>query len=112
MTVVEGWFAGIKYPAPPRRDQLPGDVGDEIVKNICLNSKAFYVEEAGKKTEFVGNRTECALLQLCQKELGVPYESVRKEHDDRVVQACSLHHPFRLATCHFSCIESSGVPTR
>lgn len=87
MTVVEGWFAGVKYSRPPRKEQLPADTADEIIRNICLNSKAFYIEEPGKKTEFVGNRTECALLQLCQKELGVPYDGVRKQFEDQIVQA-------------------------
>ena len=86
MTVVEGWFAGVKYGTPPSKSQLPDAVANDIIKNICLNSKAFYVEEEGKKTEFVGNRTECALLQLCQKEFGVPYDSVRKQYEDDIVQ--------------------------
>ena len=86
MTVVEGWFAGDKHLTPPSRKQLNDTVANDIIKNICLNSKAFYVEEDGKKTEFVGNRTECALLQLCQKEFDVPYDGVRKEYEDRIVQ--------------------------
>jgi P-type Ca2+ transporter type 2C len=88
MTVVEGWFAGVKYSTPPRKEQLPIDVGEEIINNICLNSKAFYVEEEGKKIEYVGNRTDCALLQLCEKEFGVPYDGVRKENKDKIVQVC------------------------
>jgi hypothetical protein len=87
MTVVEGWFADVKHSTPPAKKQLPDAVVDDIIMNICLNSKAFYIEEAGKKTEFVGNRTECALLQLCQKEFGVPYDGVRKQYADSIVQA-------------------------
>jgi P-type Ca2+ transporter type 2C len=93
MTVVEGWFAGTKHSKPPSKDQLPPLVGEEIIKNICLNSKAFYIEEPGKKTEFVGNRTECALLQLCEKEFGVPYSSIRKKHEESVKEVCSSSFP-------------------
>lgn len=88
MTVVEGWFAGTKYSSLPKLEQLPGDVGQEIIYNICLNSKAFYTEEPGKKAEFVGNRTECALLQLCQKVFNTPYDGVRKQNESKVVQVC------------------------
>jgi hypothetical protein len=90
MTVVEGWFSGTKHKSPPRLDQMPGDVGQEIINNICMNSKAFYIEEPGKKIEYVGNRTECALLQLCQKSFGVPYDSVRKQNEGKVVQVGTL----------------------
>jgi hypothetical protein len=84
MTVVEGWFAGKKYSAPPGKADLPEGVAQDIIKNICLNSKAFYIEEPGKKTEFVGNRTECALLMLCQRDLGVPYDGIRKLYEASV----------------------------
>jgi magnesium-transporting ATPase (P-type) len=86
MTVVEGWFAGVKHDNPPCKSDLSDVVANEVIKNICLNSKAFYTEEEGKKTQFVGNRTECALLQLSQKDFGVPYDGVRKQYEDRVVQ--------------------------
>jgi hypothetical protein len=96
MTVVEGWFAGKKYNKPPRKSDLPGEVGDEIIKNICLNSKAFYIEELGKKTEFIGNRTECALLMLAQNNLGVPYDGVRRQHEAAVKEVrhgcCTVVH--------------------
>lgn len=91
MTVVEGWFSGKKYSEPPAKSSLPPNVADDIIKNICLNSKAFYIEETGKKTEFVGNRTECALLMLCQKDFGIPYDGVRKENESAVKNVRFLH---------------------
>lgn len=52
---------------------------DLVEKNCALNSKAFLVEnEATGLTEFVGNRTECALLVLLRK-LGKDYNQIRKE---------------------------------
>ena len=47
MTVVEGWFAGTRYKQPPRKEQLPPSVVEDIIKNICTNSKAWYKEEPG-----------------------------------------------------------------
>lgn len=105
MTVVEGWFCGKKYDTPPSQASLPAPVLGEIVNNICLNSKAFYIEEAGKKTEFVGNRTECALLMLSQREWSMPYEAVRKQHASAVVNvrppgACpAAVHSHRRGCC-------------
>ena len=93
MTVVEGWFSGVKYNTPPSKSQLPPAVAEAIINNICLNSKAFYIEEPGKKTEFVGNRTECALLMLCEKDFGVSYQDVRKKNEGSVpyVRSALLH---------------------
>lgn len=97
MTVVEGWFAGKKYKAPPTRADL-GALGDEIINNICLNSKAFYIEEPGKKIEFVGNRTECALLLLAERNLGVPYTEVRKQYEQQVVQMYGFSSAKKMAS--------------
>lgn len=91
MSVEEGWFSGVKYSAPPSMESLPPNVAEAIKDNICLNSKAFYIEEPGKKTEFVGNRTECALLMLCDRDFGVPYDSVRKKYEGSVPYVRILH---------------------
>jgi len=108
MTVVEGWFCGKKYATPPSTALLPAAVFDEIVNNICLNSKAFYIEEAGKKTEFVGNRTECALLMLSQRDWATPYEAVRKQHAEAVVNVrASLAAALLLCMC---CGAAAHVP--
>ena len=107
MTVVEGWFSGAKYDKPPTKSALPPNVAEAIINNICLNSKAFYIEEPGKKTEFVGNRTECALLMLCERDFGIPYDGVRKQNERSVpyVRSCSLSlHAFRCC-----CSPASAV---
>jgi magnesium-transporting ATPase (P-type) len=93
MTVVEGWFSGKKYNTPPSKEALPPNVAQIIIDNICLNSKAFYIDEPGKKTVFVGNRTECALLMLCERDFKVPYDNIRKANESSVphVRCCSYH---------------------
>ncbi|PNH11294.1 putative calcium-transporting ATPase 5, plasma membrane-type [Tetrabaena socialis] len=79
MTVTEGWFAGKQFDHCPGPEELPQEVCDEIKLNCALNSKAFVLEN-GPKVDFVGNRTECALLVLL-KNWGCAYESVREEYD-------------------------------
>ncbi|KAG2500891.1 hypothetical protein HYH03_001650 [Edaphochlamys debaryana] len=79
MTVVEGWFAGTAFDHCPTPEELPQELCDELKLNCALNSKAFVLEEKGK-IEFVGNRTECALLQML-KNWGCDYAAVREEYD-------------------------------
>lgn len=98
MTVVEGWFAGTKYATPPSASQLSDTIRQELVNNICLNSKAFYIEEAGKKVEFVGNRTDCALLLLCQRDWSTPYSEVRAENAHRIKQLYGFSSAKKMAS--------------
>lgn len=112
MTVVEGWFSGRTYSSSPRKERLPADVAEEIVNNICLNSKAFYVEEEGQKTNFVGNRTECALLMLSQRDWDTPYDAVRKQHSAAVRNVRSEPCPI-CSRFGFTCAASArtlGLP--
>lgn len=39
MTVVEGWFHGVKYDKAPTHEELHCSVREELVLNIALNSK-------------------------------------------------------------------------
>ncbi|KAL6781722.1 FAP10B [Auxenochlorella protothecoides x Auxenochlorella symbiontica] len=66
MTVVDGWFAGAATKGLPLLQDLGSGVGEAIVDNISLNSKAFLVEGEHGGVDFVGNRTECALLMLAR----------------------------------------------
>eukprot|EP00891_Asterochloris_glomerata_P004702 jgi/Astpho2/4702/fgenesh1_pg.00067_%23_185_t len=83
MTVVEGWFAGTKYSKPPTMADLPEKAQDVISNNISVNSSAFLVLHEGKPSEPVGNRTECALLQLLTN-WGPSYKTIREEHRSRI----------------------------
>lgn len=103
MTVVEGWFQGKRMRTIP----APGDIDDaarqEIILNICLNSKAFYTIDQGR-FEFVGNRTDCALLVLCQRDWGVSYDEACSlacmSTRCIFVSATGASHMMRLAPVH------------
>ena len=49
--------------------------------------QAFLIEHDKDTIEFVGNRTECALLMLQRKWL-ISYKDVRSMNAERIVQVC------------------------
>jgi Ca2+-transporting ATPase len=55
--------------------ELRPELIQELAYNNALNSKAFLIEHADLPIEFVGNRTECALLMLTKK-WGIDYKQV------------------------------------
>lgn len=104
MTVVAAtWSVNEESPDPEKRTSLEEDISgafkglsaaskDLIVKSIALNSTAFEEEKNGRK-EFVGSKTEVAILQLAKDHFGMdtreeranveivqmfPFESSRK----------------------------------
>ena len=106
MTVVAGtWGSNKSFTQPSETDvdatsmttsevfkQCSAPVRDLIVKSVALNSTAFEEERDGQK-DFVGSKTEVALLQLAQDYLGmdlaaergsaeivqlIPFDSARK----------------------------------
>ncbi|KKK19580.1 hypothetical protein ARAM_006540 [Aspergillus rambellii] len=100
MTVVAGTLGsrsfGHNEPGEDAAAELfktcPGSARDLLVKSIALNSTAFEEEKDGLK-EFIGSKTEVALLQLARDYLGmdvaterasatisqlVPFDSARK----------------------------------
>lgn len=56
---------------------------DSLELNFALNSKAFLIEHSADLVEFVGNRTECALLMLGRK-WGADYKTVRDLHQPNI----------------------------
>ena len=99
MTVVEGNFCGVNYSVVPTPEQLPDTVRQEIVLNCALNSKAFLTED--EKTGlvgFVGNRTECALLLMIQKNWGEDYRSLRNEYEDKLVEVYGFTSERKMAS--------------
>jgi hypothetical protein len=81
----------------PALQELRPELIQELAYNNSLNSKAFLIEHADLPIEFVGNRTECALLMLTKK-WGVDYKQVCRhrlrcscEYMCSVMQAASLH---------------------
>lgn len=55
--------------------ELRPELMTELAHNNSLNSKAFLIEHGDLPLEFVGNRTECALLVLTKK-WGIDYKRV------------------------------------
>ncbi|PNW74900.1 hypothetical protein CHLRE_12g505350v5 [Chlamydomonas reinhardtii] len=97
MTVVEGWFAGQQFDHLPDPSELPREVCDELKLNCALNSKAFVIE-AGPKVDFVGNRTECALLMMI-KTWGCTYTAVREEYEASVYKMFGFSSSKKMASC-------------
>jgi Ca2+-transporting ATPase len=83
MTVTEGWFAGVVHSEAPCADKIPSDLRHELDLNIAINSKAFLIEHGADLVEFVGNRTECALLMLSRK-WGSSYKALRDTHEKNI----------------------------
>jgi len=83
MTVTKMWISGERMEeAPGKREQLPQGFSDHVfnlfTEGVCINSSAYIEKKDSEKPEFIGAKTECALLVLSNK-LGVPYEKVRKD---------------------------------
>lgn len=93
MTVTEGWFAGNFTPQAPTADELHPELRNLLEINFALNSKAFLIEHGADLVEFVGNRTECALLMLGRK-WGSNYQAIRDKHQPDVEQVGSWLYLF------------------
>jgi P-type Ca2+ transporter type 2C len=90
MTVVEGYFAGVKYSQNEFATAGIADQCKEIIaENACINRIAYlvYKDANGKeldKPNVIGSKTEGALIVMC-KTWGFDYEGVKKQlfKDDR-----------------------------
>eukprot|EP00297_Palpitomonas_bilix_P001737 CAMPEP_0113902812 /NCGR_PEP_ID=MMETSP0780_2-20120614/22080_1 /TAXON_ID=652834 /ORGANISM="Palpitomonas bilix" /LENGTH=1043 /DNA_ID=CAMNT_0000895703 /DNA_START=155 /DNA_END=3283 /DNA_ORIENTATION=+ /assembly_acc=CAM_ASM_000599 len=81
MTVTEGWLAGNFYTSVPStiKNDVDSKVLDYFINGIAVNSTASIGhDEVTKKPEFVGSKTECALLVLSEK-LSYDYKKIRKD---------------------------------
>eukprot|EP00878_Enallax_costatus_P000995 GHUV01001127.1.p1 GENE.GHUV01001127.1~~GHUV01001127.1.p1 ORF type:complete len:1156 (+),score=304.08 GHUV01001127.1:371-3838(+) len=97
MTVVAGWFSGVQLDHAPTPGELRPELMTELAHNNSLNSKAFLIEHADLPIEFVGNRTECALLILTKK-WGVDYKQVREDYADRTVEVYAFSSAKKMAS--------------
>lgn len=61
----------------------PQALKSDLELNFALNSKAFLIEHSADLVDFVGNRTECALLMLGRK-WGADYKTLREQHQPNV----------------------------
>ena len=106
MTVMNTWIGGQELATA---DELLKNLGqvtrDLVMRAICLNSTAEILPPtvAGGLPEHTGNKTECALLQLCshmmiafgegegEKKASQDYRMIRKQHEiSRMITFSSL----------------------
>jgi Ca2+-transporting ATPase len=77
MTVVEGWISGKTFKEVPLKRKLD-DLSQQILtESIGINSKAIVNYSQAGNPDFIGNKTECALLVFSKNSLGVDYNDVR-----------------------------------
>jgi len=77
MTVVRLWTADLKIEeAPKDKSSIPKIVHELLTEGVCANSTAGIQKIDSDKPEFIGLKTECALLMMSHN-LGVKYEEVR-----------------------------------
>ncbi|PNW87451.1 hypothetical protein CHLRE_02g145100v5 [Chlamydomonas reinhardtii] len=96
MTVVEGWFAGTAYPQVPEASALHPQLLELLKWNCAMNNKAFLVDK-DNVVEFVGNRTECALLVLLRK-LGHDYVQLREQREADQVKLYGFSSARKMAS--------------
>ncbi len=83
MTVVEGVIGDVRFNSVPIANL--NDVAKNLFfESVSVNSKAHVNEEEGKPIEFIGNKTECALV-LCTKRMGYDYKAIREEYKIKVM---------------------------
>eukprot|EP00775_Hariotina_reticulata_P009045 gene9045-9216_t len=97
MTVTEGWFGGVSLDHAPAGDELAKDLRAGLELNFALNSKAFLIEHGSDLVEFVGNRTECALLMLSRK-WGADYKTIRDTYQPDIAQMYQFTSAKKMAS--------------
>ena len=97
MTVTEGWFAGAKLDHAPTKDELSPALLAELVNNCALNSKAHLIETGPDLVNFVGNRTECALLMLARK-WGAHYQLIRDDAEPNIKEVYGFTSARKMAS--------------
>lgn len=80
MTVVEGWIGGKDFKKVPLKFELPKNLTETLVVGISVNTKAIVNYPEGLNPDFIGNKTECALLHFLHVQ-GHDYKEVRPQHE-------------------------------
>jgi len=105
MTVVQGFVGGEMFEdVPALTKAVKGEARDKLNVAIALNSTAFITRD-GDKTDFVGSKTECALLMLSE-DLGADYEALRTAYKANVVHL----YPFSSAKKSMGVVLKAGAP--
>ncbi|EDR27106.1 plasma membrane calcium-transporting ATPase, putative [Entamoeba dispar SAW760] len=86
MTVVNGWFGGIKMETRDQKVEIAKEYEEIINMNISINSSpsTSLIEEKGQ-INVIGNKTEGALLMYI-KERGINYLEIRKRNENNIYQ--------------------------
>ncbi|GAT95506.1 plasma membrane calcium-transporting ATPase putative [Entamoeba histolytica] len=86
MTVVNGWFGGIKMETRDQKVSIAKEYEELINMNISINSSpsTTLISENGE-INVIGNKTEGALLMYV-KERGVDYLEIRKRNENNIYQ--------------------------
>lgn len=77
MTIVEGWIAGKSFKDVPMKRKLDDFSQLVLSENIGINSKAVVNYSDAGNPDFIGNKTECAMLVFSKNSLNVDYNDVR-----------------------------------
>mmetsp|Transcript_15528 Transcript_15528/g.25579 ORF Transcript_15528/g.25579 Transcript_15528/m.25579 type:complete len:1046 (-) Transcript_15528:613-3750(-) len=88
MTVVQCNFGLQQYSSIPPPEELAPATLKLLFEGISNNSKAYISILPNGQPEYIGNKTECALLGFIQK-YGADYEKIRKETVVRALYAFS-----------------------
>lgn len=100
MTVMKTWIGGQEYSPVPK--DLQKECKLLFTNGVCVNSTAEILppKTEGGLPEHTGNKTECALLQLCDT-MGEKYADVRNQTNiDRMITFSSLKKRMSVVVQH------------
>ncbi|KAF7720873.1 hypothetical protein EC973_005882 [Apophysomyces ossiformis] len=110
MTVAEGTLAEESFDRPEQAKDWSCRVDRKIVplmkEAVCVNSTAFEGKDENGKVDFVGSKTECALLGFV-KNLGCDYETIR--HDCKAAKVFPFASKRKTMTTVIQRLENSAV---
>jgi len=78
MTVTKAWFAGTLYENMSSEISIDENIKKIFKQAVAINSTAYIDKKNPNRPEHVGNKTECALLDLCGR-MGDDYNDLRKK---------------------------------
>ncbi|KAI8382260.1 PMCA-type calcium-translocating P-type ATPase [Blakeslea trispora] len=113
MTITEGTLAQESFDSPESAKEWAEKVDkkntlDLIFEGIALNSTAFEGKDENGKADFVGSKTECALLAF-SKNLGSNYEDLR--HDAKVAKVYPFASKRKTMTTILEMKENAAAST-
>lgn len=110
MTVTHGTLAQESFDAPEKAKEWAGKVDkdtvvDLLTEGIAVNSTAFEGKDENGNPDFVGSKTECALLGF-SRALGTNYEEIR--HNSNVARVYPFSSKRKTMTTIIKVLENSA----